>query len=206
MYSLYLKRLIDFLASFFLLILFFPIIIFVSILLAIRNRNNPFFFQNRPGLHGKVFRVVKFKTMSNTLDAHGNLLPDEQRLKGLGKIIRKTSIDEIPQLWNVLKGDMSLVGPRPLLEEYLPLYNSEQAKRHLVRPGITGLAQINGRNSLSWEKKFEYDVYYVENLSLKMDLKILWTTFFKVFRSEGVNQEGHVTVPKFEGSKADGLK
>lgn len=206
MYSLYLKRLIDFLASFFLLILFFPIIIFVSILLAVINWNNPFFFQNRPGLHGKVFRVVKFKTMSNALDANGNPLPDEQRLKGFGKIIRKTSIDEIPQLWNVLKGDMSLVGPRPLLEEYLPLYNSNQAQRHLVRPGITGLAQINGRNSLSWEKKFEYDVYYVKNLSLKMDLKILWITFFKVFRSEGVNQKGHVTMPKFEGTKVDDLK
>ncbi|MCH6236636.1 sugar transferase [Cognataquiflexum rubidum] len=206
MYSLFLKRLIDLFASFFLLILFSPIIIIVAILLAIVTRNNPFFFQKRPGLHGELFRLIKFKTMVDAIDSHGVALPDEQRLKGFGKVIRKTSLDELPQLWNVLIGDMSLVGPRPLLEEYLPLYDSNQAKRHLVRPGITGLAQVNGRNSLSWERKFGYDVFYVENLSFKMDLKIMLMTLFKIFKSEGVNQKGHVTMPKFEGNKAADLK
>ncbi|MCL6260031.1 sugar transferase [Aquiflexum sp. TKW24L] len=200
MYSLFLKRVIDLFASLFLLILFFPIIIFVAILLAIVTRNNPFFFQKRPGLHGELFRLIKFKTMIDATDSHGNTLPDEERLKGLGRIIRKTSIDELPQLWNVLIGDMSLVGPRPLLEEYLPLYNSFQTKRHLVRPGITGLAQVNGRNSLSWEKKFEYDVYYVDNLSFKLDMEIFAKTIKNIFNSDGISQEGHVTMPRFKGN------
>lgn len=201
MYSLYLKRSIDILFSFFLLLILSPILVLVAVFLTLLNRENPFFFQNRPGLNGRLFRLVKFKTMMDTRDSEGNLLPDEDRLKGLGKIIRKTSLDEIPQLWNVLKGDMSLVGPRPLLEEYLPLYDSNQAKRHLVRPGITGLAQVNGRNTLSWEKKFEYDVYYVKNLSFSMDIKILVKTFVKIIKPEGINQDGHVTMPKFRGSK-----
>lgn len=201
MYSLYLKRSIDILFSFFLLLILSPILVLVAVFLTLLNRENPFFFQNRPGLNGRLFRLVKFKTMMDTRDSEGNLLPDEDRLKGFGKIIRKTSLDEIPQLWNVLKGDMSLVGPRPLLEEYLPLYDSNQAKRHLVRPGITGLAQVNGRNTLSWEKKFEYDVYYVKNLSFSMDIKILVKTFVKIIKPEGINQDGHVTMPKFRGSK-----
>lgn len=201
MYSLYLKRSIDILFSFFFLLILSPILVLVAVFLTLLNRENPFFFQNRPGLNGRLFRLVKFKTMMDTRDSEGNLLPDEDRLKGFGKIIRKTSLDEIPQLWNVLKGDMSLVGPRPLLEEYLPLYDSNQAKRHLVRPGITGLAQVNGRNTLSWEKKFEYDVYYVKNLSFSMDIKILVKTFVKIIKPEGINQDGHVTMPKFRGSK-----
>jgi undecaprenyl phosphate N,N'-diacetylbacillosamine 1-phosphate transferase len=171
MYSSFLKRSIDVTFSFFLLLILSPVLILVAVLLVLILRENPFFIQNRPGLNGKLFKLVKFKTMLNSRDFKGNLLPDEERLKNFGKIIRKTSLDEIPQLWNVFKGDMSLIGPRPLLEEYLPLYDIHQAKRHLVRPGITGLAQVNGRNSLSWEKKFEYDVYYVRNLSFKMDLK-----------------------------------
>lgn len=201
MYSLYLKRSIDILFSFFLLLILSPILVLVAVFLTLLNKENPFFFQNRPGLNGRLFRLVKFKTMMDTRNSEGNLLPDEDRLKGFGKIIRKTSLDEIPQLWNVLKGDMSLVGPRPLLEEYLPLYDSNQAKRHLVRPGITGLAQVNGRNTLSWEKKFEYDVYYVKNLSFRMDIKILVKTFVKIIKPEGINQDGHVTMPKFRGSK-----
>jgi undecaprenyl phosphate N,N'-diacetylbacillosamine 1-phosphate transferase len=205
MYSLFIKRLIDLLLSLFLLLLSFPIIIFIAILLVIVSRNNPFFFQNRPGLYGKPFRLIKFKTMIDATDSNGNTLPDEERLKGFGKVIRKTSLDELPQLWNVLKGDMSLVGPRPLLEEYLPLYDSTQTKRHLVKPGITGLAQVNGRNSLSWERKFEYDVFYVNNFSLKLDLEILAKTIKKIFKSEGIAQEGHVTMPKFKGSHHSNL-
>lgn len=202
MYSLFLKRSIDLLSSFFLLVLLFPLLAIVAVFLTLVTWGNPFFFQDRPGLNGKLFRLVKFKTMVDSRDSDGNFLPDEVRLKGFGKIIRKTSLDEIPQLWNVFKGDMSLIGPRPLLEEYLPLYDSYQAKRHLVRPGITGLAQVNGRNMLTWEKKFEYDVYYVNNLSFSMDLKILVKTLAKIFKPEGINQNGHITMPKFQGSKA----
>lgn len=206
MYSLFLKRFIDILSSFFLLIFLSPLLFLVAVFLTLITGGNPFFFQKRPGLNGKHFRLVKFKTMIDATDFKGNLLPDEERLKGYGKIMRKTSLDEIPQLWNVLKGDMSLVGPRPLLVEYLSLYDSHQANRHLVRPGITGLAQVNGRNSLSWEKKFEFDVFYVNNISFKMDLKILMLTFLKIFQPEGVNQSGHVTMPKFEGTKEHKLK
>ncbi|MCS4433105.1 sugar transferase [Aquiflexum gelatinilyticum] len=201
MYSVFFKRPIDLFLSCLLIILLFPIMVIVGLLLAIHNKGNPFFIQKRPGKHGKLFRLIKFKTMAFAVNSHGELLSDKERLKGLGKIIRKSSLDELPQLWNVLVGDMSLIGPRPLLEEYLPLYNAEQSRRHLVRPGITGLAQVNGRNSISWEKKFEFDVFYVNNLSLKLDIEILILTLMKFFRPEGINQKGHTTMPKFKGSR-----
>jgi lipopolysaccharide/colanic/teichoic acid biosynthesis glycosyltransferase len=200
MYPLFLKRSIDIILSCLLIVLFFPIMVLVGLLLAIHNKGNPFFIQKRPGKSGKLFKLIKFKTMVYAVYSHGELLPDGERLRGLGKVIRKSSLDELPQLWNVLVGDMSLIGPRPLLEEYIPLYNDEQAKRHLVRPGITGLAQVNGRNSISWEKKFEYDVFYVNNLSLRMDFKIFILTLLKFFRPEGINQKGHATMSKFKGN------
>ncbi len=158
------------------------------------------FKQPRPGLNGNVFHVYKFRTMTNARDDNGELLPDAVRLTSFGKLLRKLSLDELPQLWNVLKGDMSFVGPRPLLVEYLPLYNERQAHRHDVRPGITGWAQVNGRNAISWEQKFEYDVWYVENQSLWLDFKILLLTVKKVFVSEGISQEGQATMEKFKGS------
>lgn len=158
------------------------------------------FSQQRPGKEKKIFTIYKFRTMNNNTDINGNLLPDEARLKGFGKFIRFTSLDELPQLWNVLKGDMSFVGPRPLLVEYLPLYNDTQMRRHEVRPGITGWAQVNGRNTISWEEKFRYDVEYVDKQSFLFDLKILWMTFKKVIQQDGVNQTGHVTVEKFNGN------
>ena len=177
-----------------------PILLPAGILLAVANRGTPFFIQARPGKNGRIFNIVKFKTMNDKRDAAGNLLPDDQRLTKIGKIVRKTSIDEIPQLWNVLKGDMSLVGPRPLLPEYLPLYNDFQKRRHEVRPGITGWAQVNGRNAVSWQQKFEYDVWYVENLSFLLDVKILLLTVKKVFKSEGIAAEGAATVGRFKGN------
>lgn len=171
------------------------------ILLALYFRGNPFFFQDRPGRNAALFKIMKFKTMSDSKNQYGDLLSDELRISKFGKLVRKTSLDEIPQLINVLKGEMSLVGPRPLLKEYLPLYNSTQAKRHQVRPGVTGWAQINGRNAITWEKKFEYDVWYVQHLSLGLDLKILFQTLWNVVRGKGVSQQGHVSVGKFTGSK-----
>ncbi|MRI62424.1 sugar transferase [Ornithobacterium rhinotracheale] len=200
MYRLFLKRAIDFTASFIGLIVLSPILLVVTILLAIANHGKPFFFQKRPGLNEKIFSIVKFKTMNDKKDAQGNLLPDADRLTSVGKFVRKTSLDEIPQLINVLKGDMSLIGPRPLLPEYLPLYNEEQKKRHLVRPGITGWAQVNGRNAISWEEKFRHDVWYVKNLSFSLDVKIIFLTIEKVFKSEGISQEGQVTTYKFDGT------
>jgi len=158
------------------------------------------FRQVRPGLNEKLFTIYKFRTMSNKRDERGELLPDKDRLEGFGKFIRATSLDELPQLFNVLKGDMSFVGPRPLLVEYLTLYNKEQRRRHSVKPGITGLAQINGRNAISWEDKFKYDIEYVDNQSFLLDLKILWKTFLKVIKRDGVSAKGHVTVEKFRGS------
>jgi len=182
-------------------ILTFPLFIVLTFGLAVSNLGKPFFLQARPGKDGKIFNIIKFKTMSDCKDSRGNLLPDEQRLTKLGKIIRKLSLDEIPQLINVIKGEMSLVGPRPLLVEYLRLYNKMQARRHDVRPGITGLAQVNGRNSVSWDRKFEMDIWYVENYSFKVDLMILYRTVGKVFRREGVSAEGHVTAEKFDGNE-----
>ncbi|GAA4311540.1 sugar transferase [Compostibacter hankyongensis] len=163
-------------------------------------KGSPFFTQFRPGIEGKIFKLIKFKTMNDRKDAQGELLPDIDRLTPIGKFIRKTSLDEIPQLLNVIKGDMSIVGPRPLLVEYLPLYNNFQKRRHEVRPGITGLAQINGRNAITWKEKFEYDVWYVDHISLALDAKILIATFSKVFKSEGISQKGHATMSKFTGN------
>ncbi|GGE05154.1 sugar transferase [Psychroflexus salis] len=177
-----------------------PIFIVTTIALAIANNGKPFFFQKRPGKNEHIFSIIKFKTMNDKKDAHGDLLSDAERLTAVGKFVRKTSLDEIPQLLNVLKGDMSLIGPRPLLPEYLPLYNLEQKKRHNVKPGITGWAQVNGRNAISWDDKFKLDVEYVNQQSFLFDLKILILTFKKVFVSEGINQAGQATATKFEGN------
>ncbi|HEU4554735.1 MAG TPA: sugar transferase, partial [Chitinophaga sp.] len=174
--------------------------VLLLLLLTLTTNGHPFFIQRRPGLHGKIFCIIKFRTMNNQRDMNGRLLPDAQRLTPLGKLLRKTSLDEIPQLVNVVKGDMSLVGPRPLLVEYLPLYSPEQQRRHNVRPGITGWAQVNGRNAISWEQKFAYDVWYADHVSMQLDLKILWLTVLKVGRSEGISQEGHATAQKFKGN------
>ena len=159
------------------------------------------FTQDRPGKDGKIFKIYKFRTMTNETDENGELLPDEQRLKGIGKTIRKLSLDELPQLINVIRGDMSFIGPRPLLVEYLPLYNKEQARRHEVTPGITGWAQVNGRNAISWEDKFKYDVWYVDNCSFLVDMKIIWLTILKVLKQEGISSEQHATMEKFKGSR-----
>lgn len=200
MYKNYLKRLFDFLAAFFGLILLSPIFIVVMIGLYFANQGKPFFFQARPGKGERIFKIVKFKTMNDKKDVHGNLLPDADRLTPIGAFVRKTSLDEIPQLINVLKGDMSLIGPRPLRTYYLPLYNEEQKRRHEVRPGITGWAQVNGRNAISWTKKFELDVYYVNNISFALDLKIFFLTIKKVFKREGIAKEGEVTTVPFDGT------
>lgn len=199
MYKNYIKRIFDFLIALVALVLLSPIFIIVLILLSIYNNGKPFFFQKRPGKKEKIFSIIKFKTMNDKKDTEGNLLPDELRLTKVGNFVRKTSLDEIPQLLNVLKGDMSLIGPRPLLIEYLPLYSKSQQRRHNVRPGITGLAQINGRNAISWKKKFEYDVKYVDNLSFISDVKIFFKTFLKVFKSEGITQDGQATMEAFNG-------
>lgn len=199
MYKNYFKRLFDFLAAFFGLVLLSPIFIIVMVGLYFANQGKPFFFQGRPGKGERIFKIVKFKTMNDKKDANDNLLSDAERLTKIGNFVRKTSLDEIPQLINVLKGDMSLIGPRPLLPQYLSLYNAEQKRRHEVRPGITGWAQVNGRNAISWKRKFELDVEYVDNLSLLMDLKVFFTTFKKVFKSEGISQEGQATAEPFNG-------
>ncbi len=200
MYRLFFKRLLDILAAFILLLLASPILLVVVLILFYQNKSKVFFFQERPGWHQKAFKIIKFKTMTDTKDAEGKMLPDNQRITKAGNIIRKLSIDELPQLINVLKGDMSLVGPRPLLFKYIPLYSEEQFRRHNVRPGITGWAQVNGRNSISWNKKFELDVYYVDHLSFILDIKILWMTFMKVIQSEGVNQTADRPMNPFNGS------
>lgn len=200
MYKNFLKRFFDFVAAFMGIILLSPVFIFVTIGLFIANQGKPFFFQRRPGKNEKIFSIVKFKTMNDRKDASGNLLSDAERMTSIGSLVRKTSIDEIPQLINVLKGDMSLIGPRPLLVQYLPLYNETQKRRHQVRPGITGWAQVNGRNAISWEQKFEYDVWYVDNLSFQLDLKILFFTLKKVFVREGISQDGQATMEAFKGN------
>lgn len=199
-YSSFLKRPLDFTASFLGFILLLPLFLLVTLCLYIANRGKPFFFQPRPGMNGKVFKVIKFKTMNDKKGADGELLPDADRVTAVGSFVRKTSLDEIPQLLNVIKGDMSLVGPRPLLVEYLPLYNVVQQRRHEVRPGITGWAQVNGRNAISWERKFELDVWYVDHISFSLDIKILWMTVMKVCKREGISQEGQVTMEKFKGT------
>lgn len=200
MYKNYLKHLFDFTAALVSLLLLSPIFLVVTIGLFFANNGTPFFLQTRPGKNEKLFRIVKFKTMNDKKDSKGNLLSDAERLTRIGRFVRKTSLDEIPQLLNVLKGDMSIIGPRPLLVEYLPLYNETQKRRHYVKPGITGWAQINGRNAISWEDKFTLDVYYVENQSFLLDLKIIFLTIKKVFVSEGISQQGQATTTKFEGS------
>lgn len=200
MYKAHLKRLLDLLLSFIGLLVLSPILLVVTLLLAIANNGKPFFFQMRPGLNERLFKIIKFKTMNDKKDAAGNLLDDKERLTSIGNFVRKTSLDEIPQLFNVLKGDMSLIGPRPLLPEYLPLYNEFQKKRHLVRPGITGWAQVNGRNTISWQQKFEYDVWYVEHLSFKLDVQILLKTIKKVVQSEGINAGATITMNRFKGN------
>jgi lipopolysaccharide/colanic/teichoic acid biosynthesis glycosyltransferase len=199
LYRNYLKRFFDLVISGIAFCLLLPLFIVVTILLFIANQGSPFFVQPRPGKNERIFRLVKFKTMNDKKDAAGNLLPDSERLTGLGKFIRKTSLDEIPQLINVIKGEMSLIGPRPLLVEYLPLYNTTQKRRHHVRPGITGWAQVNGRNAIGWKEKFELDVWYVDRVSFLLDCKIILFTLMKVVKSEGVSQQGHATMPKFDG-------
>lgn len=195
------KRLLDIIIASIALILLSPLYALVAYKVR-KNLGSPVIFrQVRPGLHGKPFEMIKFRTMTDERDAEGNLLPNEQRLPKFGKMLRATSLDEMPELWNVIKGDMSIVGPRPLLMEYLPLYNEEQAKRHNVRPGMTGHAQVNGRNAISWEKKFELDVWYVENQSLWLDFKIMFQTVKKVLVKEGINQSEEVTMTKFTGNK-----
>lgn len=200
MYKHFFKRIFDFLASLLGLLILLPIFVFITVGLYIVNNGKPFFFQARPGLNGKIFKIIKFKTMTDRKDANGILLPDVERLTPIGVFVRKASLDEIPQLINVLKGDMSLIGPRPLLPEYLPLYNKFQARRHEVRPGITGWAQVNGRNSISWQKKFEYDVWYVDHFTLLLDLKIIFLTLKKVLIKEGISADGHVTIEPFKGT------
>ena len=201
MYTIILKPTLDFLLSLLALIMLSPIFLLITILLTIANSGHPFFTQTRPGKNTRLFKVIKFKTMNDRRDASGHLLPDARRLTPVGKFIRKTSLDEIPQLINVLKGDMSLIGPRPLLVEYLPLYSKEQARRHEVRPGITGWAQVNGRNAISWEQKFKYDLYYVDNCSFVLDMVIFIKTIEKVFKSEGISQQGQATMEFFKGTK-----
>jgi len=194
------KPILDKLTALIILTLSSPVLLLVIVLLAIANKGKVWFTQLRPGRNEKIFHVIKFKTMTDARDAAGNLLPDELRLKGIGKFIRATSLDELPQLINVLMGDMSIVGPRPLLVEYLPLYNPEQRKRHAVTPGITGWAQVNGRNAISWQQKFDYDVWYVQHQSFWLDIKILFLTVLKVLKSEGICSESSVTMEKFRGN------
>ena len=199
-YSLYIKRAFDFVLSLAALLLLFPFLLLVTVGLHFANRGaGAFFTQQRPGYKGKIFRIYKFKTMNDKRDADGNLLPDAERLTRIGRIVRSLSIDELPQLLNVLKGDMSLIGPRPLLPQYLPLYSKEQARRHDVRPGITGWAQCNGRNAISWTQKFELDVWYVDNCSFLVDVRIIFQSLYKVFAREGISQQGEATMEFFNG-------
>tara|TARA_Y100000389_G_scaffold62197_1_gene58258 strand:- start:2303 stop:2908 length:606 start_codon:yes stop_codon:yes gene_type:complete len=200
MYKIFIKPAIDFLFALIILCLIWPALIFLALILSIQNLGTPFFKQIRPGKNGKLFTIYKFKTMRNTRDDHGNLLADNQRLTTIGKIVRNLSLDELPQLWNILKGEMSFVGPRPLLPEYLPLYNLEQQKRHWVKPGITGWAQVNGRNAISWQQKFEYDKWYVVHQSFKLDIKILFMTINKIFHTQEVNASNQITMDRFEGN------
>jgi len=199
MYRRLLKPLLDRIGAAVLLLLFSPLMAVALAAVYISLGRPLFFTQNRPGLGGRLFTIYKLRTMDGRRDAEGNLLPDDQRLRGAGRVIRSLSLDELPQLYNVLRGEMSFIGPRPLLEEYLPLYNEEQKRRHEVKPGITGWAQVNGRNAISWEQKFAYDVWYVDHLSWRQDLRIALLTIKKVFVREGINAEGHVTVEKFNG-------
>lgn len=200
MYRHFFKRFLDFWISLFLLICFSPILLVVAVFLHFANKGaGALFLQERPGKDGKIFRIVKFKTMTDERDAQGNLLPDEARLTRVGRIVRSTSLDELPQLFNVLKGDMALIGPRPLLPKYLPLYSEEQMRRHAVRPGISGWAQCHGRNSISWTEKFKLDVWYVDHLSLWVDIKVIYLTTLKVLQRDGITEEGQATMEAFDG-------
>jgi lipopolysaccharide/colanic/teichoic acid biosynthesis glycosyltransferase len=201
MYKAFFKRLIDILVSLVLLVLTLPFTLTAAVLLAGANKGKILFVQQRPGLHGKPFNIIKFKTMNDRRDSRGELLSDAVRLTKVGRVVRKTSVDELPQLINVLKGDISLIGPRPLLMEYLPLYNPQQARRHQVKPGITGWAQVNGRNMTTWEKRFGYDIYYVDHLSFALDVKIFFLTILKILQGEGISGENSATMEKFRGSK-----
>ena len=201
MYKKFIKRFLDFILSLMALIILSPILLIIYILVRIKLGKPAIFKQERPGKNEKIFTLYKFRTMTDEKDKDGNLLPDEKRLTKFGKILRSTSLDELPELVNILKGDMSIVGPRPLLVEYLPLYNEEQKRRHEVRPGLTGLAQVSGRNSLSWEEKFKNDVYYVDHISLWEDIKIILKTVGKVLKREGISQEGNATMEYFTGNE-----
>ena len=203
MYKNFIKPVIDFVLALVGFLFLSPVFVMVTIGLFFANDGKPFFFQLRPGRDGKIFKIIKFKTMTDKKDENGNLLPDADRLTKIGSFVRKTSLDEIPQLLNVIKGDMSLVGPRPLLPQYLELYNDFQRRRNEVKPGITGWAQVNGRNSISWEKKFEYDVWYVDNVSFLLDVKILIMTVLKVVKSEGINEQGQATSNEFKGNNIE---
>lgn len=197
------KRLFDILVSGIGLVLLSPLMLAVALLVRAKLGSPVLFRHRRPGLHGRLFTMLKFRTMTDAVGSDGALLPDAERLTPFGRFLRRTSLDELPELWNVLIGDMSLVGPRPLLIEYLPLYTPEQARRHDVRPGLTGWAQVNGRNALSWDEKFALDLWYVEHQSFALDLKILWRTIFKVFARQGISAEGEATMPRFEGSRSE---
>ena len=201
MYKKYFKRILDFFLSTIGFIAISPLFLLVTILLIISNKGKPFFFQARPGKNERIFKIIKFKTMTDEKGSNGELLPDSKRLTKIGLFVRKTSLDEIPQLLNVIKGDMSLIGPRPLLIQYLPLYSKKQKRRHDIRPGITGWAQVNGRNTVDWQTKFEYDVWYVDHLTIWLDIKILFMTILKVFKSEGISADGQATMEAFEGNK-----
>mgnify|MGYP001325160528 CR=1 FL=1 len=196
----YFKTVFDRLMAFFIMILFFPLVLLVSFILFLQNSGSPFFSQIRPGKHGKLFIIYKLKTMRDTRSDSSELLTDNQRTTPIGSVIRKLSLDELPQLWNILKGDMSFVGPRPLLPEYLPLYSKEQEKRHEVKPGITGWAQVNGRNTISWKQKFDYDLWYIKHQSFILDIKILGMTLTKVFKTKDVNATGLITMEPFNGN------
>lgn len=199
MYKMHMKRIIDFVLAFILILVLIPLFIVLYFLIKLKLGNSVIFKQKRPGLNEKIFVLYKFRTMTDEKDQNGKLLADEKRLTKFGKLLRNTSLDELPELINILKGDMSFIGPRPLLIEYLPLYNKQQRERHLVRPGLTGLAQINGRNAISWKEKFHLDIQYIYQLNFFLDLKIFILTFFKVFKREGINSETSSTMEKFQG-------
>ncbi len=200
MYKKYIKSIFDFSIAFVAFFFLLPVFVILLVGLCIANQGKPFFFQLRPGKNEKTFKIIKFKTMNDKKDVDGNLLPDANRLTKIGQFVRKTSLDELPQLINVLKGDMSLIGPRPLLPEYLPLYNEIQKRRHEVKPGITGWAQINGRNAISWQQKFEYDVWYIDHYDFMLDFKIVFLSIKKVFRSDGITSKNSVSADAFMGN------
>lgn len=205
-YGRYIKRPLDFILALIAIILLSPVLLVITLLIRANLGSPVIFKQKRPGLNGEIFTMYKFRTMTNEKDDNGKLLPNELRHTRFGRILRSTSLDELPELFNIIKGDMSIIGPRPLLVEYLPLYNSHQTRRHEVRPGLSGLAQVNGRNTITWEERFDFDVEYVENLSFLLDLKLILQTLLKVFKREGVNQSKLITMEKFKGTPKEKLK